>query len=80
MTNVGYWVPAKGEKGAKDTLIYILAHKSQDAAKASFSAFGQDPAWTAAKKKSEDNAGGSLTMKGGVKSEFMKATDYSPIK
>jgi NIPSNAP len=80
MTNIGYWVPANGEKGADNTLIYILAHKSQDAAKASFDAFRQDPDWVAVKKQSEDNAGGSLTVKDGVKSVFMKATDYSPIK
>jgi hypothetical protein len=80
MTNVAYWVPLAGQKGADNTLIYILAHKSVDAAKASFDAFRQDPAWIAARKASEDKAGGSLTAKDGVKSEFMKATDYSPIR
>jgi len=80
MTNVGYWVPVKGEKGADDTLIYILSHKSVDAAKASFDAFRKDPDWLAAKEASEKKAGGSLTVKDGVKSVFMKATDYSPIK
>ena len=62
------------------TLVYIVAHKSADAAKASFDAFRQDPAWVTAKKASEDAAGGSLTAKDGVKSLFMKATDYSPMK
>src|SRR2546422_368007 len=66
MTNVGYWVPMKGQKGADDTLIYILAHKSADAAKASFDAFRKDPDWIAARKASEDKAGGSLTEKDGV--------------
>src|SRR5438874_50348 len=80
MTNVGYWVPAKGEKGADETLIYILGHKSVDAAKASFDEFRKDPDWVAARKASEEKAGGSLTVKDGVKSVFMKATDYSPMK
>lgn len=80
MTNVGYWTPAAGQPGADNTLIYILAHKSADAAKASFDAFRQNPVWIAARKASEDKAGGSLTEKDGVKSVFMKATDYSPIK
>lgn len=80
MTNIGYWTPIKGQKGADDTLIYILAHKSVDAAKASFDAFRSDPDWIAARKASEEKAGGSLTVKDGVKSVFMKATDYSPIK
>jgi hypothetical protein len=80
MTNLGYWVPMKDQKGANDTLIYILAHKSPEAAKASFAAFGKDPAWNAARKASEEKAGGSLTTPGGVKSQFLKATDYSPLQ
>lgn len=81
MTNIGYWTPLKGQKGADNFLVYILAHKSQDAAKQSFDAFRNDPNWVAARKDSEEKAGGSLTeAKGGVKSTFMKATDYSPIK
>jgi hypothetical protein len=80
MTNIGYWVPPKGEKGADDTLVYILAHKSTDAAKASFDEFRKDPDWVAARKASEEKAGGSLTVKDGVKSVFLKATDYSPLK
>ncbi len=80
MTNIGYWVPMKGQKGADDTLIYILAHKSQDAAKESFKAFAGDPEWTAARKASEEKGGGPLTIKGGVQSVFMKPTDYSPMR
>jgi hypothetical protein len=80
MTNIGYWVPLPGEKGADDTLIYFLSHKSVDAAKQSFGAFVGDPAWKAAMKASEESAGGPLTAKGGVRSQFMKATDYSPIR
>jgi hypothetical protein len=80
MTNIGYWVPMKDQKGADETLIYLLAHPSVEAAKASFDAFRKDPAWTAALKASEEKAGGPLTVKDGVKSVFLKATDYSPIK
>ena len=80
MTNIGYWTPIKGQKGAGNTLVYMLAHKSVDAAKASFDAFRKDPDWIAARKASEEQAGGSLTVKDGVKSTFMKATDYSDLK
>jgi hypothetical protein len=80
MTNIGYWTPTDQDKGADNTLIYFLAHASREAAKESFGAFGKDPDWQAARRASEDKAGGSLTVKGGVKSEFMKATDYSPMK
>ena len=82
MTNVGYWSPMKEQKGAEDTLIYILAHKSKEAADASFKAFREDSDWLKARKASEAEAGGSLTVAGpeGVKSEFLKATDYSPTR
>lgn len=80
MTNLVYLTPIEGQTGAGNTLVYMLAHKSTDAAKASFDTFRQDPDWVAAKKASEDKAGGSLTIQDGVKSEFLKATDYSPLK
>jgi len=80
MTNLGYFTPLAGTKGADDTLIYFLAHKSVDASKASWDAFRKDSAWTAARKASEEKAGGSLTAPDGVKSVFLKPTDYSPMK
>ena len=78
--NIAYWTPAANEKGASDTLIYIVAHKSREARDASFKAFGADPAWAAARKASEEKAGGSLTAKDGVKSVLMTPVDYSPMK
>jgi NIPSNAP protein len=80
MTNIGYWVPEKGQKGEGETLFYILSHKSPEAAKASFDAFRQDPDWVSARKASEEKAGGPLTVKDGVKSVFARATDFSPIR
>lgn len=75
MENIGYWVPLAREDGADNTLIYILAHKSRDAAKASFAAFGKDPEWQAARKASEE--GGKILAKA-PESVFMNVTDYSP--
>ena len=80
MTNLWYWQLAKDQPGADSTLVYLLAHASVEAAKASFDAFRADPAWIAARKASEEKGGGSLTVPDGVKSVFMKPTDYSPIK
>ncbi|MFA6545087.1 MAG: NIPSNAP family protein [Limisphaerales bacterium] len=86
MTNVAYWNPLADQKGAanppdaNNTLVYLLAHASQDAAKASFDAFRKDPDWVAARKASEEKAGGSLTVKDGVKSVFLVPTDYSAVK
>ena len=80
MTNIGYWVPAKGQPDADTTLIYLLAHKDRDAAKASFAAFGKDPAWQEARKASEVKGGGPLTIKGGVQSVFLKPVEFSKLK
>lgn len=88
MTNLFYWkLLSEQPKNAAllgapgDTLVYLLAHQSVATAKASFDAFRADPEWVAAKKASEEKAGGSLTVeKDGVKSVFLKATDYSPTK
>ena len=79
MTHIGYWVPTDAEKGAGNKLIYILAHPSKEAGIAAFTAFRADPDWIAAKAESEKN--GPLTLaKDGVKSLYMKATDFSQIK
>ena len=80
MTNLGYWTPWDKDQGAEDTLIYLLAHQSKDAADASFKAFREDPEWIAARRASEEKAGGSLTAPDGVKSVFLKPTDYSQTR
>jgi hypothetical protein len=80
LTSFGYWTPTEKKDGAGEKLVYILAHKSKEAADASFKAFRADPGWVEAKKASEDKAGGPLTVTDGVKSEFMTPTDYSPTK
>lgn len=78
--NLGRSVLTKEQPGSDQTLVYILAHKSQEAAKTSFDAFRKDPDWLAARKASEEKGGGSLTVPEGVKSVFLKATDYSPMR
>jgi heme-degrading monooxygenase HmoA len=78
--NIAYWHPVDADKGAGSRLIYIVAHPSKDAGLASFKKFGADPDWQAARKASEEKAGGSLTVKGGVKSTYLRAVDFSPIR
>jgi hypothetical protein len=80
MTGFGYWTPTEKKNAAGEKLIYMLAHKSSEGAAAAFKAFRADPDWIAAKKASEEKAGGSLTVQDGVKSEFLVPTDYSPTK
>jgi len=83
MTNLAYWMPTDADKGAGSKLIYILAHDSKEAGLASFTSFRADPDWIKAKAASEAANGGSLTIEPlseGVKSIYMKATDFSPIQ
>jgi hypothetical protein len=76
MENVGYWIPSDADKGAGNTLVYIIAHKSREEAKKSWAAFIADPDWKKAHKESEVN--GELVEK--IESVFLSATDYSPVK
>ena len=81
MTNVVYWNAAKGDPDEDKLLVYLLAHKDKAAVAKSFGAFREDADWKAARAASEKTGGGSLTeAKGGVVSEFLKPTDYSPLK
>jgi hypothetical protein len=70
--SVGYWVPTDEEK-SKNTLIYIIQHKSRDAAKASWESFLADPEW---KQAASESGVGRLAQP--PESVYMEATDYSP--
>ena len=72
MELVGYWVTTDKE----DKLVYMLAHKSREAAKQSWKEFMDDPEWKKVHADSEKD--GKLVDK--VESVFLAATDYSPIK
>jgi hypothetical protein len=79
MTNLPYFRVMDEAKGANNTLIYWLAHPSKEAGAAAFAAFRTDPDWVKAKGESEKD--GPLTVaEGGVKSVYMQATDFSPIR
>lgn len=78
--NWAYFHPMPDQPAADVTLLYFIAHASTEAAKASFDAFRADPDWIAARTASETAAGGPLTVPDGVKSLFLRATDYSPTK
>ncbi|MBB5039283.1 NIPSNAP family protein [Prosthecobacter dejongeii] len=80
MDHVAYWVPAKGQKDENIKLIYILSHASQEAGKTSFTAFRADPEWIQAKSESEKDGSLTLPQPDGVKSIYLRATDFSPIR
>jgi hypothetical protein len=75
MTNIGYWVPTD-EPRSQNTLIYILAHPSRDAAKQNWKDFQADPDWIKVKEASEAN--GKIVTK--VESVYAAPTDFSAMQ
>jgi hypothetical protein len=75
MTSIGYFVP-QDAPAKENTLIYVLAHPSREAAAKNWAEFRADPEWVKAKAESEKD--GPLTTK--VESVFMNPTDFSAIK
>jgi hypothetical protein len=75
MKNIGYWIPADAP-ASQDTLIYILAHESREAAKKSWTDFGNDPEWKAVRDASEKD--GKIVEK--VDSVYMTPTDFSALR
>ena len=73
MTNVAYWSPMD-EPQKSNTLIYVLAHPSREAAATNWRTFSADPEWQSVQKASEAN--GKIVEK--VDSTFMVLTDFSP--
>ena len=68
--NIGYWTPIENPD---ERLIYLIAHKSEAAAKASWKAFIADPDWKAAAAASEKD--GKILSK--IEKCYLTATDYS---
>jgi hypothetical protein len=77
MTNVGYWTPADDDKGRENTLVYLLAFPSREAAKASWKAFSDDPEWQKVYRESQPDG---VPLAAEVTSVYMTPTDYSSIK
>jgi hypothetical protein len=75
MENVGYWVPADAP-ASSNTLVYILAHDSRDAATKSWAAFRADPEWKAVTERTQANG----PIVSNVVSVFLEPTDFSPMK
>ena len=63
MTNVVYLAPTDAPL-SQNTLVYLLAHQSRDAAKASWDAFRNDPEWK--KVASESQLNGPIVDQGGL--------------
>ena len=76
MTNIGYWIPLDSPK-SENTLVYILAYPSREAAKKSWAAFRADPEWQ--KVAAESQKDGNL-LANPPESVFLAPADFSKIK
>jgi hypothetical protein len=74
MKLIGFWNPTG--KDAETTLIYLVAHPSEEAAKKNWDAFRNDDAWKVVKEASEKD--GKIVEK--VDVVFMTPADYSALK
>lgn len=75
MTSIGYWVPQDPPR-SQDTLIYILAHPSRQAAQQHWEEFRSDPEWK--KVQADSEASGKIVNH--VDSVFADPTDFSAIR
>lgn len=77
MTSIGYWVPDDPEL-SENTMVYMLAHDSREAAAESWSAFLADPDWKEMSESSQVD--GRILARGGVQNMFLTPTDFSPAR
>ena len=75
MESIGYWVPEDPERSG-NTLIYILAHPSREAADKNWKEFADDPEWK--KVQAESEASGKIVQK--VERVWMDPTEFSKLK
>ncbi len=74
MENIAYFTSM--EKESQSKLVYLLAHKNEEAAAKSWDAFRADPVWIAARDVSEKD--GKIVEK--VESVYLKPLSFSKIK
>jgi hypothetical protein len=72
ISSVAYFTPQDPAK-AKTTLVYMIAHPSREAADKNWEAFRADAEW-------QKVAAESGVPRPTITSEFLVATDYSPMK
>jgi hypothetical protein len=75
LTVVGFWTPADAP-ASENTLIYVLAHPSREAAKKNWDGFRSDP--ERVKVWAETEKDGPINLK--VDSVYMNPLDFSPIR
>jgi hypothetical protein len=74
MTLIGFWTPQGAD--AEKKLYYLVAHKSKEAADASWGAFIQNPEWKKVREESEKD--GKIVEK--VERVWLDPAEYSMMK
>ncbi len=77
MTGVGYWTPIAATPGAGNTLVYILAHESREAATKSWAAFNADRGVVEGRAPTRWSA--AIRWPAPIR-YFLEPVDFSPIK
>ena len=72
MTNIGFWVPTDDAGQPTESLVYLVAHDSREAAQKSWEAFWADPEWTSAREGEQVTASAST--------KFLDPTDFSALR
>lgn len=72
--NVGYWMNTIG--GRSDELWYMLGYEDMGQRDRAWAAFGADPDWQAARKKSEED--GPLVHH--IENRILAPTNFSPLR
>lgn len=75
MTNVGYWRPQDPEL-RQNTLVYLLAHPSREAAEQAWRDFSADPEWQQVSEESQRD-GRIVTS---VVRQWLDPTDFSQLR
>jgi hypothetical protein len=75
MTNIGYWRP-QDDPEHQNTLVYLIAHPSREAADVNWRAFAADPEWQRVAEESQRD--GRLIA--GLQRTWLDPTDFSPMK
>lgn len=73
MTNIGFWVATDDEGKPTETLTYIVAHKSRQAAEQSWKSFWNDPDWLAVRANGEHVTASATSV-------FLIPTDFSGLR
>lgn len=73
MTNIGFWVENDDDGQRSETLVYLVAHASREAAQKSWESFWADPEWTAARSDGEQVTASATT-------KFLSPTEFSALR